>query len=161
MKPRRKNVLFRSGHQDYRTPPELFEKLHAEFGFTCDVAADADNALCPRFYTRETDALAQDWTGVCWLNPPFAEAERVSQTERGRRFGLWLKKAAESAAAGAVVVALIPARTDTHWFHDYVLPYAEIRFVRGRQRFPRPGDLKTKSATFPSLIAVYCAKGKP
>ena len=149
------DVLFQSRHHDYRTPPELFNALDAEFHFTLDVAADAENTLCAEYYDKQIDALTQDWEGVCFLNPPFGERGPASQTERSRRFGLWLKKAAESAKTGATVVALIPARTDTHWFHDHVLPHAELRFIRGRQRFPRPGDIKTKSATFPSIIAIY------
>jgi site-specific DNA-methyltransferase (adenine-specific) len=155
-------VLFQSQYQDYETPAELFLSLDAEFHFTIDVAAAPHNAKCPAFYTREQDALGQTWTGTCFLNPPFGDGYGpASQTERGRIFGAWLKKAAESAKAGATVVALIPARTDTHWFHDYVLPFAELRFIRGRQRFPRPGNAKTKSATFPSLVAVYRPEGSP
>lgn len=154
-------VLFASKHQDYETPASLFAALNAEFGFTVDVAAAAHNAKCSAFFSRDDNALMQTWTGVCFLNPPFGDDHGpASQTERGRIFGSWLRKAAESAQDGATVVALIPARTDTHWFHDWVLPYAELRFVRGRQCFPRPGTAKAKSATFPSLIAVYRPRGE-
>ena len=112
-------------------------KLDAEFGFTCDVCATADNAKCAEFYSPEQDGLAQEWTGVCWCNPPY-----------GREIGKWVRKAAESSCT---VVMLLPARTDTKWFHDYIYGKAEIRFIRGRLKF---GAAKN-SASFPSMIVIF------
>jgi site-specific DNA-methyltransferase (adenine-specific) len=83
------------------------------------------------------DGLKQEWTGVCWCNPPY-----------GRKIGLWVEKAAK---AECTVVMLLPARTDTRWFHDYIYGYAEIRFIRGRLKF---GGAQN-SAPFPSMIVIF------
>src|SRR5262245_24182991 len=105
----------------WTTPPDLFHVLDREFHFTLDVAAQPDNALCTRFYTPEQDGLSQSWAGdVCWCNPPYREV------------GPWIRKAAEEAQAGALVVCLVPASTDTQWWHTWVIPYAEIRWLQGR-----------------------------
>jgi phage N-6-adenine-methyltransferase len=109
---------------DWETPAALFSELDAEFGFTLDAAASATNAKCPCFYDRSDDGLQQDWSGeVVWLNPPFGAAVLD-----------WVRKAYESSLAGATVVCLVAARTDTAWFHDYALR-GEIRFLRGRLTF--------------------------
>lgn len=131
--------MFSSATDEWATPQELFDQLNAEFSFTLDVCATADNAKCERYFTPELDALLQDWHGVCWMNPPY-----------GRRIGRWLRKAHESSLAGATVVCLIPSRTDTAWWHDYVMR-GEIRFVRGRLYFnDGPGR-----SPFPSAIVVF------
>ena len=88
------------------------------------------------------DGLQQNWTGMCWMNPPY-----------GKEIGKWLKKAYESSINGAIVVCLIPARTDTAWWHDYVMK-GKIRFIRGRLKF---GGNKN-SAPFPSAIVVFSGK---
>ena len=106
------NILFSSKSEMWETPQELFDILNAEFHFTVDVCATKDNAKCEKFFTPEMDGLKQEWTGVCWCNPPY-----------GRGIGKWMKKAAE---ASAIVVCLVPARTDTKWFHDWVLNRAEL-----------------------------------
>lgn len=124
-------------------PRDLFSLLDAEFGFTVDVAASPDNALCPRYFTEETDGLAQDWTGErCWMNPPYSN------------IAPWAKKAATE---HALTVGLLPARTDLGWFHDHVLATdAEIRFLRGRLRFGAPGGAAGRhNAPFASLIVVW------
>lgn len=81
-----------------------------------DVCALPENAKCKRFFTPEMDGLKQEWTGVCWCNPPY-----------GRQIGKWVEKAVKSSAT---VVMLLPARTDTKWFHDWCLPYGKIEFLR-------------------------------
>lgn len=91
-------LMFSSATCEWATPLELFKALDAEFGFTCDVCATADNAKCAEFFSPEQDGLAQEWTGVCWCNPPY-----------GREIGKWVRKAAESSCT---VVMLLPARTD-------------------------------------------------
>ena len=129
--------LFSSKTDMWETPQNFFDELNKEFHFTCDVCAIEENAKCAKFYTPEQDGLKQTWGGVCWMNPPY-----------GREIGKWVKKASES---NATVVCLLPARTDTRWFHDYIYGKAEIRFVRGRLRF---GGSKN-SAPFPSMVAVF------
>ena len=106
-----------------------------------DVCATAANAKCARYFTPEVDGLQRRWRGRCWMNPPY-----------GRNLGLWIRKAWESSVDGATVICLLPARTDTRWWHEYVGRYAAaIDFVRGRLRF---GDAKN-SAPFPSAVVVF------
>lgn len=131
------DCMFSSKTDLWETPQELFDELNWEFGFQTDVCAIPENAKCEAFYTPEQDGLAQEWTGVCWCNPPY-----------GRQVWKWVKKAAESEAT---VVMLLPARTDTIWFHDYILPNAEIRFIKGLLKF---GGSKN-SAPFPSMICIF------
>ena len=113
---------FETGRQDWETPDELFGPLNDEFKFTLDVCADANNAKCSKFFTLSDDAFKQQWTGVCWMNPPFGT------------LGKWVKKAFEESQRGATIVSLLPARTNTGWWHDYCMK-AEIRFIRGRPKF--------------------------
>jgi phage N-6-adenine-methyltransferase len=133
--------MFSSASEEWETPQKFFDAVDAVFHFTLDVCAAHDNAKCDRYYTREDDGLSRVWRGVCWMNPPY-----------GREISLWVKKAYESSLTdGAVVVCLLPARTDTRWWHDYVLCHAErIWFVRGRLRFSGKG-----SAPFPSALIVF------
>lgn len=123
----------------WETPQSFFDRLNAEFCFTLDVCATKDNAKCDRFFTKSCDGLFQDWTGRCWMNPPY-----------GREIGKWMKKAYESALNGALVVCLVPARTDTSWWHNYAMR-GEIQFIRGRLKF---GGSKN-SAPFPSAVVVF------
>jgi len=125
---------------EWETPPDVFAALDCEFSFSTDVAALPDNAKCSHFYTPGQDGLKQKWQGVCWMNPPYGSVLRQ-----------WVKKAFQSAVAGATIVCLLPARTDTFWWHEYVLPYAEVRYLRGRLKFNNAGN----SATFPSVIVVF------
>jgi phage N-6-adenine-methyltransferase len=115
---------FASATVEWPTPPEIFDPLHAEFGFTMDVAATAENAKCPIFYTRDDDGLKQSWRGTCWMNPPY-----------GKDVPKWLAKAVKETERAVTTVALIPARTNTNWFHDICLARGEVRFVRGRPKF--------------------------
>lgn len=132
-----KEVMFSSKTDLWETPQDLFDKLDAEFHFDLDVCALPDNAKCKRYYTPETDGLSQKWGGCCWCNPPY-----------GRQIGKWVKKASE---AEGTVVMLLPARTDTKWFHDYILGKAEIRFLKGRLKFGGSNN----SAPFPSMVVVF------
>jgi phage N-6-adenine-methyltransferase len=136
---RRMGVHYSSGTDDWSTPRDLFNLLYNEFDFTLDVCATADSAKCPRFFTAEQDGLAQDWTGTCWMNPPY-----------GSEIGRWVKKAWESSQAGATVVCLVPARVDTGWWWDYCR-FGEVRFLRGRLRF---GGGET-GAPFPSALVIF------
>lgn len=131
------NVMFSSKTGLWATPQRFFDKLNEEFHFDVDVCAIPENAKCERFYTPDDDGLKQAWEGTVWCNPPY-----------GREIGKWVKKAAES---NATVVMLLPARTDTSWFHEYIYGKAEIRFIKGRLKF---GD-GTNSAPFPSMVVVF------
>lgn len=133
------SVHFSSQRMDWETPQWLFDQLDAEFGFELDVCATPENAKCERYFTPEHDGLSQEWTGVCWMNPPY-----------GREIGRWMRKAYESSLNGATVVCLVPARTDTAWWHDYAAK-GEVRFLRGRLRFVGARH----SAPFPSAIVVF------
>lgn len=135
-------VMFSSATDLWSTPQAFFDELNREFHFDADVCALPENAKCEKFYSPEQDGLKQEWTGVCWCNPPY-----------GRQVGKWVEKAAKS---DATVVMLLPARTDTKWFHDWILPFAEVRFVKGRLKF---GQGKN-SAPFPSMVVVFRRRQK-
>lgn len=125
---------------EWTTPRDLFDELDAEFHFDLDVASTDENALCERHYTMADDGLLQPWEGSVWCNPPY-----------GREIGKWMRRAAES-NWGGVTVCLVPARTDTAWWHDWVAGCAtEVRFVRGRLKFGGSDS----GAPFPSAIVVY------
>jgi phage N-6-adenine-methyltransferase len=118
---------FESVRQDWTTPPELFEEINRQFHFTVDVAASADNTKCRRFFSEQDDAMTQAWgPETCWLNPPYGAGYRLSA---------WVEKAYKESLNGSTVVMLIPARTNTNWFHDLCLKYGEVQFVRGRPKF--------------------------
>lgn len=133
------SVHFSSATDLWSTPQDFYDKLDAEFGFTLDPCATDDNAKCDRYFTAEDDGLLQSWDNeIVFMNPPY-----------GRVIGHWVKKASE---AKSTVVCLVPARTDTQWWHDYVIGGgAEIRFIKGRLKF---GGQKN-SAPFPSAVVIY------
>lgn len=124
---------------EWATPQDLFDKLSAEFGpFNLDPCANALNHKCYRYFTKEDDGLKQEWAGRVFMNPPY-----------GRVIGAWIEKAYQSARGGALVVCLIPARTDTAYWHDFCMK-GEIRFLRGRVKFGGKGP-----APFPSAVVVF------
>lgn len=135
-----KEVMFSSKTDLRETPQDFFEKLDREFGFELDVCALPENAKCSRYFSPIDDGLEQDWTGVCWCNPPY-----------GREIEKWVKKAYISAIEGATVVMLLPARTDTRWFHDWIYGKTEIRFIRGQLKF---GGAE-HGAPFPNMVVVF------
>lgn len=134
--------LFSSKTDQWETPADLFKKLNDEFHFTLDPCADESNHKCEKYFTKEQNGLIQDWSqDVVFCNPPY-----------GRNIGEWVKKAFESVSSHThTVVMLLPARTDTKWFHNYIYHKAEIRFIRGRLKF---GGSKN-SAPFPSMVVVF------
>jgi phage N-6-adenine-methyltransferase len=105
-----------------------------------DACANAENAKCKTYFSRADDALKQEWHGTVWMNPPY-----------GRQIGVWVRKAFDASRKGACVVCLLPASTDTEWWHRYVTKAREIRFVRGRLKF---GDA-SNSAPFPNAVVVF------
>lgn len=138
-------VIFRTGNDDWPTPQPLYDELDREFRFDLDAAASPGNAKCQHFFTVEDDALTKDWNAhgkVIWCNPPY-----------GRGLGEWVTKAVEAMEAGSTVVMLLPARTDTKWFHEHA-PKAELRFIRGRVKF----GAGTGSAPFASMLLIFRPK---
>lgn len=124
---------FDSIKQDWNTPKILFDKLNKEFNFEWDLAASKENALCNNYYTKDNDGLKQNWTGVCWINPPYGD--------KSSKMVDWIKKAYTDTKdnPNLTIVMLIPARTNTKWFHNYCMNAAEVRFICGRPKF---GDSK-------------------
>ena len=111
------NVHFSNKTNQWETPQTIFDILNAEFTFTLDACATFKNAKCKSFYSPAQDGLKQPWKGRCWMNPPY-----------GRVINRWMKKAYESALNGVLVVCLVPARTDTKWWHDYAC-YGELSII--------------------------------
>lgn len=140
------NLMFSSKEQTWETPIKFFNKVNEEFKFDIDVCAVPETAKCSNYYTPEIDALKQEWKGVCWMNPPY-----------GRQIGKWIEKAYNESVKGATVVCLIPARTDTKYWHEFIFPYAsEIRFIKGRLKFGNSDN----SAPFPSALVIFSNKIK-
>lgn len=124
------SALLSSKKMDYCTPQGFFDTLNAEFHFTLDAAATEKSAKCKNFYTPETDGLTAPWNiggGSVFCNPPY-----------GRALGAWVRKAYEEAQAGTTVVLLIPARTDTAYFHDYIRSCVNKRLPRTKVYFCHP-----------------------
>lgn len=132
--------MLSSNTDNWATPQNYFDQANKEFGFEIDVCATPDNAKCLKYFSPQEDGLCQKWMGVCWMNPPY-----------GRTIKKWIEKAYNSMKEGATVVCLLPARTDTAWFHNYIIGKAEIRFIKGRLKF---GGSKN-SAPFPSMLVVF------
>lgn len=120
-----------SDRTDWETPRDLFERLNNFWRFDLDAAASDANHLCPDYFTKETNGLAQSWKGRrVWLNPPY-----------GKDIAAWVRKAYEETRDGqTLVIMLVPARTDTRWFHDYIREHAaEVKFIRGRLKYTLGG----------------------
>jgi phage N-6-adenine-methyltransferase len=158
------NLMFSSRYDSWATPIDFFNELNKEFNFTIDVCASEHNKKCEKYYDITIDGLNQDWTGTCFMNPPY-----------GRTIGNWVKKAYEESKKGNTIVALLPSRTDTKWFHNYCINQ-EVRFIKGRLVFgtddywkylwsteyidgkknPLFGKYgKKNSAPFPSVVVVF------
>jgi len=142
--------MFSSASGDWETPSEIFQPLNDEFHFDLDACASKDNHKVPRYFSIDGtglahDALEQDWSKFgksVWCNPPY-----------GREIVKWVKKCSQESEKGLTVVALLPARTDTKWFWDYILDRAEIRLIKGRLKFGRAEN----SAPFPSMLVIFHA----
>lgn len=142
-------TMWSSKSADWATPQDFFDRLNAEFDFTLDPCADEANHKCDHYYTEEQDGLAQDWSAErVFVNPPY-----------GRDISKWVRKCFTEVYCGGCpcAVLLVPARTDTKWFHDYIYHKAEVRFVKGRLRFGGSGE----NAPFPSVVVVYRKGGTP
>ena len=134
-------VLFSSKSNEWETPKELFDELNKEFNFTLDPCANEKNHKCNKYFTKEQNGLIQDWSNeIVFCNPPY-----------GREIYDWVKKCSEEQKHSTIVL-LIPSRTDTKYFHEFLYKKenVELRFLKGRLKF---GNSKNP-APFPSLIAV-------
>lgn len=134
-------VMFSSKSDEWATPQAIFEELDKEFHFDLDAAASDDNHKCDRYFTLENSGLSQNWGGCrVFCNPPYSQIDK------------WVEKAfRETRNDNTLVVLLIPSRTDTRYFHNYIYQRAEIRFIKGRLKF---GDSKN-SAPFPSMLVIF------
>ena len=137
------NVLFSNKKEDWETPKDLFNKLNDEFHFTLDPCANINNHKCNKYYTETENGLTQDWEGeTVFCNPPY-----------GRKIYKWVEKCYnESKKDNTTVVLLIPSRTDTKYFHDFLYKKnnVELIFIKGRLKF----ENSKHPAPFPSLIAI-------
>ena len=143
--------LFSSASAEWETPDDVFKPLNEEFGFTLDPCCTRENHKCPKFYTKDEDGLKHSWgSEIVFVNPPY-----------GHEIEKWIRKSFHESRRGALVVMLIPARTDTRWWHDYCMK-GEVRFIKGRIHFinrtlPSYNGVHTKTspAPFPSAIVVF------
>lgn len=142
--------MFSSELPNWGTPQYLFDALNAEFEFNLDACADASNHKCDRYFDEADDALSKKWSGRVWMNPPY-----------GRVIGDWVRYAYEQVQCGNadIVVALVPMRSETKWFHDYGMKAVEFRLLNKRLTFDIPkgegSELKGHNAPFPSVILVF------
>ena len=133
-------VMFSSKSNEWATPQAFFDELNKEFHFTLDPCATPENAKCKKFFTKEQNGLLQDWSkDIVFCNPPYA-----------REIGKWVEKAYNENKKGATVVMLLPARTDTKYFHEYIYMQHEICFIKGRLKFNGANN----SAPFPSMVVI-------
>ena len=134
------NGLFTSDSDEWETPQSIFEPLNEKYRFTLDPCSTDVNAKCEKHYTVADDGLSKSWAGErVFVNPPY-----------GRKIAAWVDKCHKE-SEHAIVIALLPARTDTAWFHNHVYGKAQVRFLRGRVKFER-GGVAVQSAPFPSML---------
>lgn len=131
-------ILYSHKTDEWSTPQDFFDTLDDEFHFSLDVCANEQNHKCERYFSKADDGLKMTWGGeIVWCNPPY-----------GREIDKWVKKCAMHKG---LAVMLLPARTDTRWFHNFIYQKAEIRFIKGRLKF---GGSKN-SAPFPSMVVIF------
>lgn len=136
-----KRTLLSSNSDEYSTPSEIFAELDNEFHFNLDPCSTDENCKCEKHYTKAEDGLKQDWGGCrVFCNPPYSDIAK------------WTEKCyREGCKDNTIVVLLIPARTDTRYFHNYCYNRAEIRFIKGRLKF----NGNTGNAPFPSMVVIF------
>jgi phage N-6-adenine-methyltransferase len=134
-------VHYMSKTEEWETPQELYNVLDKLYYFTLDPCATKENKKCRYYFDKNMDGLCQSWEGHrVFMNPPY-----------GRKISKWIKKAYnESLSGNTKVICLIPSRTDTRWWHDYVMK-GEVTFIKGRLKFGKYAN----SAPFPSAIVVF------
>jgi phage N-6-adenine-methyltransferase len=139
-------LMFSSKSDMWGTPQSFFDKLNKKYKFSLDACATKENSKCERFYTIEDDGLSKSWENeVVFVNPPYSNV------------GDWVAKAHyESTHNNATVVMLIPSRTDTKYWHQYIMDSAnKIFFIKGRLKFQNGSTVSTHSAPFPSAVVVF------
>lgn len=138
-------ALFTSNSDEWETPRELFTSLDKRFKFTLDPCSTKENHLCNKYYTKEENGLCKSWKGeTVFVNPPYSKIKQ------------WVEKCyKEYETNGTTIVMLIPSRTDTRYFHEYIYHKSEIQFIKGRLHFSNSKN----SAPFPSMIVIYERKG--
>lgn len=141
-----KKVMFSSKTVEWGTPRDFYEKLNKKYSFTLDACASANNAKCENYFTLAQDGLRQDWSGhTVFCNPPY-----------GKEIKAWVRKAyIESQKDDTEVILLIPARTDTDYFHKYCMKAASVYFVKGRLKFESEDGKASNSAPFPSIVVHF------
>lgn len=140
------DVHFSRQTDEWETPKKFFDEVSAEFGpFDLDVCATADNTKCDRFFDKRMNGLDENWATRNWCNPPYSNIKK------------WVLKARREQLKGNTTVMLIPARTDTSWFHEsmYRVANVEIRFLRGRLEFIGPVKSNNPRAPFPSMLVIF------
>lgn len=145
-------ALLSSKSTDWCTPQDFFDKLDNEFHFTLDAAATDKSAKCSIYFTPNNDGLKNPWDiteGAVFCNPPY-----------GREISKWVEKAYREAQKGVLIVLLIPARTDTTYFHKFIIDKAEIRFIKGRLKFNDENGNIFNPAPFPSMLVIYNSENR-
>ena len=134
-------ALFTSDSDEWNTPIDLYTELDKRFGFTLDPCSTKENHLCKKYYTKDDNGLSKTWKGeTVFVNPPYSNIKK------------WVEKSYyEHEKNGTTVVMLIPSRTDTRYFHEFIYHKAEIEFIKGRLHFSNSKN----SAPFPSMIVIY------
>jgi phage N-6-adenine-methyltransferase len=136
-------IMFSSKSDEWGTPEDFFHKLNRRYKFTLDPCSSHKNKKCQSYYTIEDDGLTKDWGNErVFVNPPYGDIKK------------WVEKSYRAAQEGAFVVMLIPARTDTKYWHDYVMKSSRVYFVKGRLKFDN-GSEKKNAAPFPSAVVVF------
>lgn len=137
-------TVFSHSSDEWETPQELFNELDQEFHFTLDPCATDKNRKCRKYYTEKENGIEKKWNGeIVFCNPPYSEIKR------------WVEKSFKESQTGCTVVLLIPSRTDTRWFHEYIYGKAEIRFLKGRLKFSGA----RYNAPFPSMVVIMRGGG--
>jgi phage N-6-adenine-methyltransferase len=143
-------LMFSSNSAEWSTPKNFYEKLNNRFQFDLDPCCTKETSKCEEFYTEEDDGLTKSWSGKrVFMNPPY-----------GRGIDKWIEKAyKEGQKLNTQVVCLIPARTDTKYWHKFCMKASEIYFVKGRLHFENKGAKQTNAAPFPSAVVIF--RGPP
>lgn len=146
-----RELMFSNKNNAWCTPRDFFDKINKEFNFTLDPCCMPKSALCKKYYTPDEDGLKQDWSNErVFVNPPY-----------GREIGKWVKKCFEERERAEVIVMLIPSRTDTRYFHNWIYGKSEIIFLKGRLKFVdldydgKEEDRKMSPAPFPSMLVIF------
>lgn len=138
------NGRYNGNGRHWETPPEIFKPLEQEFRFTLDPCATPESAKCALFFTEADNGLEQDWSGHrVFMNPPY-----------GREIYAWTRKARIEAQRGTLVVGLLPASSDLAWWHNDIIGFAEVRYIRGRVRFLTGGPYRA-SGFFASVVTIW------